>query len=58
MEGITMHQLRHSNLTMVAYGMSPFALMQWAGWNDIAQAKTYIHSSREELVLTASRVKL
>lgn len=41
--GMTMHQLRHSNLSMMARHMSPFDLQRYAGWSSIAPAKIYIH---------------
>lgn len=42
-EGMTLHQLRHSNLSMMARHMSPFDLQRWAGWSSIEPAKVYIH---------------
>ena len=41
--GLTLHQLRHSNLSMMARHMSPFDLQRYAGWSSIAPAKVYIH---------------
>ena len=41
--GMTLHQLRHSNLSMMARHMSPFDLQRYAGWSSIAPAKIYIH---------------
>ncbi|MBR4687111.1 MAG: site-specific integrase [Bacteroidales bacterium] len=41
--GITLHQLRHSNLSMMARHMSPFDLQRYAGWSSIAPAKVYVH---------------
>lgn len=40
---ITLHQLRHSNLSMVARYMSPYDLQRYAGWSSIEPAKVYIH---------------
>ncbi|MBO7701999.1 MAG: tyrosine-type recombinase/integrase [Eggerthellaceae bacterium] len=42
-EGFTSHQLRHSNLSMVARYMSPFDLQRYAGWSSLAPARIYIH---------------
>ena len=42
--GMTMHQLRHSNLSMMARHMSPFDLQRYAGWSSIAPAKVYVHA--------------
>ena len=42
-QGITLHQLRHSNLSMMARHMSPFDLQRYAGWSSIEPAKVYIH---------------
>lgn len=41
--GMTLHQLRHSNLSMMARHMSPFDLQRYAGWSSIAPARVYIH---------------
>ena len=40
---LTMHQLRHSNLSMMARHMSPFDLQAYAGWSSIAPAQVYVH---------------
>jgi integrase len=45
----TLHQLRHSNLSMMARHMSPFDLQRYAGWSSIAPAKIYIHGNMDEL---------
>lgn len=42
-EGITLHQLRHSNISMMARYMSPYDLQQYAGWSSIEPAKIYVH---------------
>ena len=41
--GFTTHQLRHSNLSMVARHMSPFDLQRYAGWSSLAPARIYVH---------------
>ena len=41
--GMTLHQLRHSNLSMMARHMSPFDLQRYAGWSSIAPARIYVH---------------
>lgn len=43
-EGMTLHQLRHSNLSMMARHMSVFDLQRYAGWSSIAPAKIYVHA--------------
>lgn len=40
---MTMHQLRHSNLSMMARHMSTFDLMAYAGWSSLEPARVYIH---------------
>lgn len=47
--GITLHQLRHSNLSMMARHMSPFDLQRYAGWSSIEPAKVYIHEDLEKV---------
>jgi len=42
-DGYTTHQLRHSNLSMVARFMSPFDLQRYAGWSSLGPARIYIH---------------
>ena len=44
---LTMHQLRHSNLTMMARHMSPFDLQRYAGWSSIEPARVYIHADMD-----------
>jgi len=41
--GMTLHQLRHSNLSMMSRHMSLFDLQRYAGWASIAPAKIYVH---------------
>lgn len=48
-EGFTLHQLRHSNLSMMARHMSPFDLKTYAGWSSIEPAKVYIHDDLDSL---------
>lgn len=43
-DGMTLHQLRHSNLSMMARHMSVFDLQRYAGWSSIAPAKIYVHN--------------
>lgn len=47
--GMTLHQLRHSNLSMVARYMSPFDLQRYAGWSSIEPARVYIHDDLESV---------
>lgn len=44
---MTLHQLRHSNLSMMARHMSPFDLQRYAGWSSIAPAKIYVHGDSD-----------
>lgn len=48
-DGYSLHQLRHSNLTVMARSMSVFGLMRWAGWKDMQTAKIYVHDDFSEL---------
>jgi len=41
--GMGLHELRHSNLSMMARHMSPFDLQRYAGWSSIEPARVYIH---------------
>ncbi|MBQ9003052.1 MAG: tyrosine-type recombinase/integrase [Eggerthellaceae bacterium] len=43
--GLGLHELRHSNLSMMARHMTPFDLKSWAGWSSIAPARIYVHDS-------------
>jgi len=55
--GMVMHQLRHSNLTMMARALpSAFDLQRWAGWSDIGPARIYIHEDMDALVAAAASV--
>ena len=47
--GMTLHQLRHSNLSMVARYLSPFDLQRYAGWSSIEPARVYIHADMTQL---------
>ena len=46
---ISLHELKHTNLTLMARFMSPFDLQNYAGWSDLAPAKIYIHKDQETL---------
>ena len=48
-DGLTLHQLRHSNLSMMARYMSPFDLKTYAGWSSIEPAKVYVHDDLDSL---------
>ena len=49
-EGLTLHELRHSNLSMMARFMpSAFDLQRWAGWSSLEPARVYIHSDLDAL---------
>ena len=47
--GLTLHQIRHSNLSMMARHMSPFDLKTYAGWSSIEPAKIYIHDDLSQV---------
>lgn len=42
-QGMSLHQLRHSNLSMMARHMSAFDLQRYAGWSTIDPALVYVH---------------
>lgn len=48
-DGLTLHQIRHSNLSMMARHMSPFDLKTYAGWSSIEPAKIYIHDDLSQV---------
>ena len=48
--GMDMHELRHSNLSMMARHLSPFDLQRYAGWSSIEPARIYVHDSMESVV--------
>lgn len=49
-DGLTLHELRHSNLSMMARHMpSAFDLQRWAGWSSLEPARVYIHSDLDAL---------
>lgn len=50
-DGMTMHELRHTNLTIVARHMSPFDLQRYAGWSSIAPARIYIHDDADSVAV-------
>ena len=49
-EGMTLHQLRHSNLSMMARHMSIYDLQRYAGWSSIEPARVYIHEDFDSIV--------
>ena len=54
---MTLHQLRHSNLSMMARVVpSAFDLQHWAGWSSIAPARVYIHADLSTLQAAAASV--
>lgn len=58
-DGMTLHQLRHSNLTMMARSCrSVFDLQRWAGWSSIEPAKIYVHDDDAELKRAAMSLEL
>ena len=57
-EGVTLHQLRHSNLTMMAGHMGAFDLSKWAGWSSVEPARVYVHDDLDRLKAAAKAVEL
>ena len=54
-EGMTLHQLRHSNLSMMARFMpSAFDLQKWAGWSSLEPARVYVHNDLDALRAASS----
>ena len=53
-EGMGLHQLRHSNLSMMARHMSPFDLQRYAGWSSIEPARVYIHADLDSVTRAVS----
>lgn len=51
---LSLHELRHTNLTIVSRKLSVFGLKDWAGWSSIEPAKVYIHNNESELRQAAS----
>ena len=49
-----MHQLRHSNLSMVSRHMSVFDLQAYAGWSSLEPAKVYIHRDLDSVTRSVS----
>lgn len=47
--GLDLHDIRHSNLSMVSRHMSIFDLKTYAGWNSIEPARIYIHDDMDSL---------
>ena len=52
--GMTMHELRHSNLSMMARHMSVFDLQRWAGWSSIEPARIYVHDDMDSVARAVS----
>ena len=46
-EGMVLHELRHSNLSMMARHLSVFDLQRYAGWATIAPARIYVHEDMD-----------
>ena len=53
---ICLHELRHTNLTIMARELSVFGLKTWAGWSSIDPARIYIHDDNQELINAAKRL--
>lgn len=48
-DGLTMHELRHSYLTLMARHVSPFDLQRLAGWSSLSPARIYVHDDLDAL---------
>ena len=48
-DGLTLHQIRHSNLSMMARYMSIFDLKTYGGWESIEPARIYIHDDLSQV---------
>lgn len=48
--GMVLHELRHSNLTLMARHLSPFDLQRYAGWSSLEPARVYIHDDLQSVV--------
>ena len=57
-EGVTLHELRHSNLTMMAGHMGAFDLSKWAGWSSVEPARVYVHDDLDRLKAASKAVEL
>ena len=55
---VTLHGLRHSNLTMMAGHMGAFDLSKWAGWSSVEPARVYVHDDLDRLTAAAKSVEL
>lgn len=47
--GMVLHELRHSNLSMMARYLSPFDLQRYAGWSSLEPARVYVHDDLESV---------
>jgi integrase len=56
--GVSLHELRHSNLTMMAGHMGAFDLSKWAGWSSVEPARVYVHDDLDRLTAAAKAVEL
>ena len=46
---IDLHELRHTNLTLIARHTSAFDLKNWAGWSSLDPALRYVHGNPKML---------
>lgn len=47
--GLVPHELRHTNLTLMARHMSAFDLQRYAGWTTLAMALRYVHDDLDSV---------
>ena len=47
--GLVPHELRHTNLTLMARHMSAFDLQRYAGWTSLAVALKYVHEDADSV---------
>ena len=52
----TLHQLRHSNLSMISRHMSPYDLQRYEGWSSIEPARVYVHADLSQLEQAISSI--
>lgn len=53
---ITLHELRHTNFTIMAQHMNHFALRDYAGWADLSPTSIYIHDNQDLMKSAVEKV--
>lgn len=57
-EGMTLHRVRHSNLSKMARYMGVHDLQRWAGWSSIKPAMRYVHDDFSQIEAAVRRSQL